>query len=133
MLQKDFLIKEIENFSKFVMALFKKRKITIEEEAGFTNEDYLWYRLQEMIYNGSINQGENILFEAIEKEAKLEYLNLAEKFYSESIKMSDAYLEEQNYSRKEIYESLDQIRGIYEEKYGKPDELECDRYEGEMK
>lgn len=127
MLQKDFLIREIENFSKFVMALFKKQKIKIEEEAVFTNEDYLWYRLQEMIYNGGVNRGENILFEAIEKEPKLEYLKLAEKFYSEAIKMSDDYLEKQNYSRKEIYESLDQIKIIYEEKYGNFEETELER------
>jgi len=121
MFQKDFIIREIENFSKFVMGIFRKEKIKYEivaEEGELSEDDFLFYRLQEMIYDGKINDAENTLFERIEKDLKLEHLKLAENFYSEVIKMSDDYLQRQNYSREEIFESLDQIKDIYEKKYG---------------
>ena len=70
-----------------------------------------------MIYDGKINEAENALFEVVEKDPKLEYLKLIENFYSEIAKMSDEYLVKQNYSREEVFESLDQIQAIYEKKY----------------
>jgi len=120
MFQKDFIIREIENFSKFVIGMFRKEKVKIEiqgEQGELVEDDYLYYRFQEMIYDGKINEAENALFDIIEKDPKLEHLKLAEKFYSEVIKMSDDYLQRQNYSREEIFESLDQIKEIYEKKY----------------
>jgi len=120
MFQKDFIVREIENFSKFVIGMFRKEKVKIEihgEQGEFIEDDYLYFRFQEMIYNGKINEAENELFELIEKDPKLEHLKLAEKFYSEVIKMSDDYLQRQNYSREEIFESLDQLKEIYEKKY----------------
>lgn len=120
MFQKDFLVREIENFSRFVIGMFRKEKFKYEiqgEQEESIEDDYLFYRFQEMIYNGKINEAENALFEIIEKEPKLEYLKLTEKIYSEIIKMSDDYLLKHGYSREEIFESLDQIQEIYEEKY----------------
>ncbi|MBK5244100.1 MAG: hypothetical protein JJE18_03560 [Eubacteriaceae bacterium] len=120
MFQKDFIIREIENFSKFAIGIFRKEKVKyeIQEEQGeFIEDDYLYFRFQEMIYDEKINEAENALFDIIEKDPKLEHLKLAEKFYSEVIKMSDDYLQKQNYSREEIFESLDQIKEIYEKKY----------------
>lgn len=120
MFQKDFFMREIENFSRFVVRLFRKEafKYEIKDEQGeFIEEEYLFYRLQEMIYDGKINEAENILFETIEKDPKLEYLKLTEKFYSEIFKMSDEYLLIHDYTRDEIFESLDQIQAIYEKKY----------------
>ncbi|MGV8906367.1 MAG: DUF6483 family protein [Acetobacterium sp.] len=121
MFQKDFIIREIENFSKFVIGIFRKEKFAAEierEQAAFVEDDYLFYHFQEMIYNGKINEAENELFELIEKDPKLQHLKLAEKFYSEVIKMSDDYLQRQNYSREEMFESLDQLKEIYDKKYG---------------
>lgn len=120
MFQKDFIIREIESFSKFVIGMFRKEKVKfeIQEEQGkFIEDDYLYFRFQEMIYDGKINEAENALFDIIEKDPTLEHLKLVEKFYSEVIKMSDDYLQKQNYSREEIFESLDQIKEIYEKKY----------------
>jgi len=118
MFKNDFLMREIESFSKFVIEIFRKEKFEIEEEkGGMIEDDYLFYHFQEMIYNGKINEAENALFETMEKNPKLEYLKLSEKFYSEVFKMSDEYLQEQNYSREEAFESLDQIKEIYEKKY----------------
>lgn len=121
MFQKDFIIREIESFSKFVIGIFRKEKFMTEVQGGqgeFIENDYLFYRFQKMIYDGKINEAENELFEIIEKDPKLEHLKLAEKFYSEVIKMSNDYLQRQNYSREEIFESLDQLKDIYEKKYG---------------
>lgn len=120
MFQKDFLVREIENFSRFAIGMFRKEKLKYEiqgEQGESIEDDYLFYRFQEMIYNGKINEAENALFEIIEKEPKLEYLKLTEKIYSEIIKMSDDYLLKYGYSREEIFESLDQIQEIYEKKY----------------
>lgn len=120
MFQKDFFMREIESFSKFVVGLFRKEKFKYEikgEQGEFIEAEYLFYRLQEMVYDGKINEAENILFETIEKDPKLEYLKLTEKFYSEISKMSDEYLLKQDYTREEIFESLDQIQTIYEKKY----------------
>lgn len=120
MFQNGFLVREIENFSKFVIKLFRKEKFaetTESESEKLIEEDYLFYRFQEMIYDNKINDAENILFEMIKQNPKLEYLKVAEKFYSEVFKMSDEYLLNQNYSRAEIFESLDQIQEIYEKKY----------------
>lgn len=125
MFQKDFLMREIENFSRFVIGMFRKEKIKFEiegEQSELNEDDYLFFRFQEMIYGEKINEAENTLFELIEKDPKLEHLKLAEKFYSEVIKMSDEYLQKQDYSREEVFESLDQIQKIYEEKYGDSNE-----------
>lgn len=120
MFQKDFIIKEIESFSKFITSIFRKEKFKYEiegEQGQFSEDEYVYYHFLEMIYHGKINEAENALFEIIEKDLKLEHLRLAEKFYSEVIKMSDDYLLEQDYSREEIFESLDQLKEIYEKKY----------------
>ncbi|MBC3888758.1 hypothetical protein GH810_10585 [Acetobacterium paludosum] len=118
MLKNDFLMREIESFSKFVIEIFRKEKFEIDkEQVAMIEDDYLFYHFQEMIYNGKINEAENALFETIEKNPKLEHLKLSEKFYSEVFKMSDEYLQEQNYSREEAFESLDQIKEIYQKKY----------------
>jgi hypothetical protein len=120
MFKNDFLMREIENFSKFVIKLFRKENMEFETDQEHENsieDDLLFYRFQEMIYTGKINEAENALFEIIEKEPKLGYLKLSEKFYSEVVKMSDEYLQRHHYSREEIFESLDQIKQIYEEKY----------------
>jgi len=120
MFKNDFLMREIENFSKFVIKLFRQENIEFETDQEHENsidEDLLFYRFQEMVYAGKINEAENALFELIEKEPKLGYLQLTEKFYSEVVKMSDEYLQRHHYSREEIFESLDQIEQIYEEKY----------------
>jgi len=120
MFQKDYIIREIESFSKFVIGMFQKEKCMTEiegEQGEFIENDYLFYHFQQMIYDEKINEAENELFELIEKDPKLEHLKLAEKFYSEVIKMSDDYLQRQNYSREEIFEGLDQIKETYEKKY----------------
>lgn len=120
MFQNGFLVREIENFSKFVIRLFRKEKFADEtenEQGKLIEVEYLFFRLQEMIYDNKINEAENILFDRINENPKLEYLKLAEKFYSEVFEMSDEYLLDQNYSRTEIFESLDQIQEIYEKKY----------------
>lgn len=112
-------MREIENFSKFVIKLFRKEDKEFEMEQGnLIENDLLFYRFREMVYQGKINEAENALFEMIEADPKLEYLKLAEKFYSEVVKMSDDYLQEQQYSREEVFESLDQLMAIYGEKYG---------------
>ena len=111
-------MREIENFSKFVIKLFRKEDKEFEMEQGnLIENDLLFYRFREMVYQGKINEAENALFEMIEADPKLEYLKLAEKFYSEVVKMSDDYLQEQQYSREEVFESLDQLMAIYGEKY----------------
>lgn len=117
MFQKDFLMREIEEFSKYVIGIFRKEKINYEvqgEQGELIEDELLFYRLQEMIYNGKINEAENILFEMIEKDPKVEYLKITEKFYLEILKMSDEYLLEHDYSQEEIFESLNQIKEIYD-------------------
>ncbi|MGL4607965.1 MAG: DUF6483 family protein [Eubacteriaceae bacterium] len=116
MFQNDFLMKEIEDFAKFVARILKKekRKMVGEETRAYTQEDYYLDRFQKLIYEGKINQGENELFELIEDKPTLERLKLAENFYTEISKMSDAFLEKNDYSRDEMFESINQIKKIYE-------------------
>ena len=69
-------------------------------------------RLLRLIDSGSINLAENGLYELLEEESG-ENLKIALLFYSYLNEKEDAFLEEHNFSRKEVEEGLRTVISQY--------------------
>lgn len=62
-------------------------------------------RLLQLLKEGKINEAENMLFEEVDTN-DIKYLELALDFYNRLNEMDDEFLENNNFSRKEVEEGL---------------------------
>ena len=84
------------------------------DENGLLDEgNFLLYELRKKLYAGDVNGAENLLFERIEEDPQMQYLEVALWFYRELAKMGAEKLEKCDYTIEEIGEGLQEIREIY--------------------
>ena len=117
MFENDFIMREIENFTKFaIQVLFRKKNsredITIVQELdGKSNS--LKENLHTMVIEGKINEAENVLFDAIEKDPIADNLAVAIDFYHELSTLNRDFLESCHFTENEILEGLHEVQKIY--------------------
>ena len=119
MFEKDYIIRQIENLTHFLVQLIFQRESRpidlIDEQGNFSQTGLLHNRLQVLIRNSGINEAENLLFKEFKKDPSRDMLDVAIRFYQDLQKLGDSALLAANFSRQEILEGLQEIRLIYEQ------------------
>ena len=118
MLENDYIIKQIDILINFLAkVLFKKDSAQFhnikDENGNITDTGQLYLKLHGLTDNGQINDAEDLLFSEIEKEQRLDYLELAVDFYNYLNEKDDNFLEEYDFSRQEIFDGTKDIQKIY--------------------
>jgi hypothetical protein len=120
--ENDWLGRQIEGITHVIGALLFGRDAVVDvmgdEENGegiVINEDaFLSHMLKKYVSEGKINEAENLLFESIENDRSGVKLRIALGFYDRLGKLSDEYLHEHNFSRREILDGLMSVKNMYE-------------------
>lgn len=109
---QDWLMRQIEAISAMLayMLTGKKPQQVTAEESGQTlsRTNLLYQRLRALAAHGMICEAENLLFAALE-DADPEVPDAAVQFYTDINQLSDAELEEKNFTRNEIMDGLKYI------------------------
>ncbi len=118
MLENDYIIKQIDILINFLAkVLFKKDSAQFhnikDENGNITDTGQLYLKLHDLTDNGQINDAEDLLFSEIEKEQRLDYLELAVDFYNYLNEKDDNFLEDYDFSRQEIFDGMKDIQKIY--------------------
>ena len=111
MYEQDYIMRQIRDLVRFLAKVFLKKDSAIYElpDMGqYTNTDYLHKELLFLLSQGKINEAENLLFENMNINNK-RYMELALDFYGRLNNFTDDYLEENNFTRKEIGEGLEEL------------------------
>lgn len=114
-MQRDYLLREIENLSRAIAGAFMKKDLPIVRilDDGVLNEDeFLRYSLRNLLAQGELNRAENLLFDELERNPSNVALETGIWFYGELNQMSDYRLLECHFSREEIAEGLEDLREI---------------------
>lgn len=118
-MQDDFVLRQIEMITRFVAnIIFNKREgdieYTLEGNIDNTNTltdlDLLYLELCRMIRERKIGEAEDKLFENLEFSDN--FTKLACDFYTRLNQLSDAELEEADFSRTEVYDGYVDIMGL---------------------
>ncbi len=113
MFQDDFIMREIENLSRFLARILFQKKADefdfIDDEGNVLREGLLKYKLTNLLADGKINEAENILFDEMDSYYSEMLIMVALGFYDELSKLSDERLEECDFSREEILEGMKQV------------------------
>lgn len=114
MFEEDYVMRIIKEIVRAILKLLfnidieTPTAILLEEE----EEKELLNRLNEMIDAGQINDAENLIYEMVERKDRKD-LKLVLLFYSYLNEKSDEFLEEHNFSRKEVQEDLKFVLSQY--------------------
>ena len=114
-MQRDYLLREIENLSRAIAGAFMKKDLPIVRilDDGVLNEDeFLRYSLRNLLAQGELNRAENLLFDELERNPSKATLETGLWFYGELNQFSDYRLQECRFSREEIAEGLEDLREI---------------------
>lgn len=113
----DYIMRQIEEMTRAIArVVFNKETDNGEifDEYGIISEEnFMFYMLNNMLSEKRINEAENIIFELIEENKSKENLKIALWFYNKLQKLSDEELYENNFSREEIAEGLGSIKKTY--------------------
>lgn len=118
-MQDDFVLRQIEMITRFVAnIIFNKREGDIEytlegnidNTDTLTDLDLLYLELCRMIRERKIGEAEDKLFENLEFSDN--FTKLACDFYTRLNQLSDAELEEADFSRAEVYDGYVDIMGL---------------------
>ncbi len=118
MLENDYIIKQINIIIDFLCrVLFKKDTYVFsnikDENGNITDAGELYLHIHSLLDKGMINKAEDVLFSAIEKEKKPEYLEIAVDFYGTLNDTADSFLEDNDFSRAEISDGIKDIKRLY--------------------
>lgn len=98
-----------KNLSKTVLNKEEESNEQINlNDIGF--DDILQIILKRLTNDGEYNKAENILFEELGKNHSQEIYQVAVNFYNLLLEKSDEELEKGNFSRKEVYQGLEDIK-----------------------
>ena len=78
------------------------------EDMKFSEMSHIYTDLIRMVDEGKINEAENLLFDEINKDENKSF-EMALRFYDYLNSLSDVYLEENNYSREEVKEGVQNL------------------------
>lgn len=114
----DYIMRQIEEMTRAIArVIFNKETDNDEifdEYGTISEENFMFYMLNNMLGEKKINEAENIIFEMIEENKSRENLKNALWFYNKLQKLSDDELYENDFSREEIAEGLGAIKKIYD-------------------
>lgn len=118
MFQNDYLMRQIQMMVQFIARMILKRnaevfKAATDEYGNISPDGELYLDLMSKIKQGKINEAENILFDAIEQNPNNSMLEIALDFYRTLGEMPDDFLEENNFSKDEVCQGLNDIMKIY--------------------
>ena len=119
-MENDYILKMIKSALNVIGYILKGKK-SIEENIDLkrenivlNEEELLELTIIHLLSECKINEAENILFEAIQKNNSPKYLSLAFFFYSEINEWSNEKLSDCNFSRDEILNGLNDVKKIYD-------------------
>ncbi|MGL6106636.1 DUF6483 family protein [Romboutsia sp.] len=110
-IKNDWLLDQIENLTLLISKVFFKKstaKYELESELNNTDCDLLYNKLSQLILQGQICEGEDLLYKSLDT-TNIKYLEIAVDFYESLNLLSDDELEKVNFSREEINEGLAEI------------------------
>lgn len=118
MIHEDYLMRQIQMMVAFIAKMvFKKDTISYtaikDEGTNITHDGELYLDLMSRIKKGEINEAENMLFEAVQKNPNNALLEIALDFYNTLGEMPDEFLSDNNFSREEVCQGLCDILKIY--------------------
>lgn len=115
MYQSDYIMREIENLSRFVRALFQKESTfdIVDEHGRISESGMLYHDLKSLVSENRINDAEDLLFEKFEQNPDEQYLEVAIQFYTNLQNLSDETLEKAAFPRKEIGQGLETIKRMF--------------------
>ena len=99
--------------------IFNKKTATlydIRDEFRQAETDVLYLQLRTFLNDNKINEAENLLFETIDPFEASHFV-IAIDFYEQLNKMSNAELEEHDFSKEEIVSGLNKINKLFNETY----------------
>ncbi len=117
MYQQDYILRQIEICCK-VIGKYVFRRDIISGEIDYENvviitDDSLESILQAYINQKRINEGEDLLFEYVNKEPLPHYFNIAMDFYKKVNELTEEELQQCNFSREEILRGIEDMKQIY--------------------
>ena len=122
-IKKDWMERQIEAISNTVAAiLFGKDQVKAildmdEEEDAVADmeEDLLDRMVKKALIDGTINEAENLVFNAIDQNKRNRRLMIALEFFNEVHGYDEEKLRQANYSKEEIEDGIKQLRELYED------------------
>jgi len=84
-------------------------KIELDQMSG---TDIIPILLKRLVYEGQYNKAENIIFEELNKNNSYEMYLVAVDFYNLLLEKSDEELANDNFSREEIYQGLEDVKKL---------------------
>jgi hypothetical protein len=115
MYHEDWLMSQIRLLAAAIArAVFRRDAVLYEirDQVQQTETDKLHLHLLRLLDAGQINEAEDLLFEALRPGDK-DLLLLAVDFYQRLNALRDDELEQNGFSRQEIYEGLSDVQQIY--------------------
>ena len=116
MFHQDYIMRQIEMLTAAIANLIFNRETAIHyemhDEIRHAETDILHLQLRAMLNDNKINEAENWLFEMINPQ-EANHLIIAKDFYERLNKMSDAELEEHDFSKEEIKLGLNKILELF--------------------
>lgn len=111
MFEQDYIMTLVRDLVRFISKVVLKKDVVgyeIRDTENLTHVDLLHKELIYLITQGKINEAENLLFDSLDTN-NTKYLELAIDFYNRLNDLDDDYLEDNDFSRKEIEEGLKAI------------------------
>lgn len=108
MFEQDYIMRMIHDLVRMLAKLLLGKDTVMYEfpdEGEFTEGDFLYKRILQLLEDGRINEAENMLFDEMHTD-DLSYFEMAMDFYTRLNQLDDGYLEEHDYSREEIEEGI---------------------------
>ena len=110
MFEEDWIMRQINTIVQFAARIiFHKDAVEyhVENPEFLTDTDGLYLKIENLLHEGKICEAEDLLYE--NRSSTREFMEVALDFYQKLAKMSDAELEEHNFSRQEVYDGLKEI------------------------
>lgn len=116
MFQNDYILREIENLSRFLARTIFHKEAALEliDEQGYITEGgALYQRLRALLEENKICEAEDLLFNEFEQLPQQQRMEVALQFYQDVQMLSDEQLESANFSRQEILDGLEAVHRAY--------------------
>ncbi len=116
MYNNDYILRMIEEMGRMLRQVFLQEEEEmyeiVDEEGRFSQSDFLGYRIGRLLLERKINEAENLLFDEIERDPQPAYLAVGVHFYEDLQELTDAQLEDADFSRAEIAEGLEALKRL---------------------
>lgn len=117
MFNKDYFMRQVEMMTEAIGCTIFNRETAshydIGDEIKQLETDLLYRQLHDLLSNNKFNDAENLLFDMIDS-TNSSHLFIAIDFYEKLSRMSDAELEEHDFSKEEILNGLNGINALFE-------------------